>query len=88
VGYIANLHTQAFQGKEPAISTQLSESLDFINKFQETSRCIGDNVMFDVVCGDFNADNMSPGESINFLLHFFFIDAQMISQAKTTTKIC
>ncbi|XP_071449888.1 sphingomyelin phosphodiesterase 5-like [Hetaerina americana] len=62
VGYIANLHTQAFQGTDAVIYSQLSEAVQFIEKFKEKNSNVGDVVKFDIICGDFNADNMSPGD--------------------------
>ncbi|KAF4532969.1 hypothetical protein B566_EDAN000657 [Ephemera danica] len=52
VGYIANLHTQAFQGTEPCIYMQLSESLEFMNQFKKSSYVPDHNLVFDVVCAD------------------------------------
>ncbi|KAG8233161.1 hypothetical protein J437_LFUL014113 [Ladona fulva] len=60
VGYISNLHTQAFQGTDPVIYSQLTETMAFAEKFKENNSQAGDIVKFDVMCGDFNADNMSP----------------------------
>ncbi|XP_046400495.1 sphingomyelin phosphodiesterase 5-like [Ischnura elegans] len=62
VGIIANLHTQAFQGFDAVIYSQLSEALEFIENFKEKNLHTGDIVKFDIVCGDFNADNISPGD--------------------------
>ncbi|CAG2067515.1 unnamed protein product, partial [Timema podura] len=62
VGYISNLHTQAYQGEENVIANQLSETRMFVADFKEKTRQSTDVVDFDIICGDFNADNMSIGE--------------------------
>ncbi|KAK7870133.1 hypothetical protein R5R35_011107 [Gryllus longicercus] len=62
VGFVTNLHTQAFQGKEPVIMSQLTEVNLFLNIFKKKHTQKTDIVEFDVICGDFNADNMSPAD--------------------------
>lgn len=64
VGYIANLHTQAFQGSEAVVLSQLTDIMVFVSLFKEKKTQPRDIIDFDVVCGDFNADNMSPGRVI------------------------
>nr|CAD7453631.1 unnamed protein product [Timema tahoe] len=63
VGYISNLHTQAYQGEENVIANQLSETRLFVADFKEKTRQSTDVVDFDIICGDFNADNMSIGDA-------------------------
>uniref|UniRef100_A0A0P5XL57 Sphingomyelin phosphodiesterase 3 n=1 Tax=Daphnia magna TaxID=35525 RepID=A0A0P5XL57_9CRUS len=77
IAYVANLHGQAYQGKEPVLYHQLSESLSAINAFRLKTRLPEENVIFDVVCGDFNFDNMSPGDAAtqNHPLFNQYIDA-------------
>ncbi|XP_063215961.1 sphingomyelin phosphodiesterase 5-like [Bacillus rossius redtenbacheri] len=62
VGYLCNLHTQAYQGEEAVIDKQLSEVSAFISEFRFATTRECEQVCFDIVCGDFNADNMSPGD--------------------------
>nr|CAD7569362.1 unnamed protein product [Timema californicum] len=63
VGYISNLHTQAYQGEENVIANQLSETRRFVADFKEKTHQSTDVVEFDIICGDFNADNMSIGDA-------------------------
>nr|CAD7263015.1 unnamed protein product [Timema shepardi] len=63
VGYISNLHTQAYQGEENVIANQLSETRRFVADFKEKTHRSTDVVEFDIICGDFNADNMSIGDA-------------------------
>jgi len=62
VGYIANVHTQAFQGSEAVLLSQLTDVMVFVSLFKEKKTQPRDIIDFDVVCGDFNADNISPGK--------------------------
>jgi hypothetical protein len=64
VGYIANMHTQAFQGSEAVLLSQLTDAMIFISLFKEQTAQRRDVIDFDIVCGDFNADNMSPGKEV------------------------
>ncbi|XP_052231861.1 sphingomyelin phosphodiesterase 3-like isoform X3 [Dreissena polymorpha] len=63
VGYLFNTHLQAFQGTKPIVSSQMSEILLWTTEFRERHDAPGEHVTFDILCGDFNIDNMSPGES-------------------------
>lgn len=60
VGYIFTTHLQAYQGMEDIIQKQLDEILSWTKKFREESVKSEDIVVFDVLCGDFNFDNISP----------------------------
>ncbi|XP_069702626.1 sphingomyelin phosphodiesterase 3-like isoform X1 [Periplaneta americana] len=62
VGYIANIHTQAFQGRDAVLSSQLTDVNVFVSLFKEQTAHPLDVIDFDIICGDFNADNMSPGD--------------------------
>lgn len=64
VGYIANMHTQAFQGSEVVLLSQLTDILIFVSLFKEKNTLSEEIIDFDIICGDFNADNMSPGKII------------------------
>ena len=35
-----------------------------MNEFRKSAINSSENVMFDVICGDFNSDNMSPGDAL------------------------
>lgn len=63
VGYVFNTHLQAFQGDKPVVESQLSEIEKWTVEFRDDTYSTGDSVVFDVLCGDFNIDNMSPGEA-------------------------
>lgn len=62
VGYIANTHTQAFQGSEVVLLSQLTDILIFVSLFKEQNTFTEEIIDFDIICGDFNADNMSPAD--------------------------
>lgn len=64
VGYIANMHTQAFQGSEVILLSQLTDILIFVSLFKEQNALSEEIIDFDIICGDFNADNMSPGKML------------------------
>ncbi|KAL5016615.1 hypothetical protein ScPMuIL_006204 [Solemya velum] len=63
VGYIYNTHLQAYQGVNNVLEKQLDCMLQWTREFREQTLDLGDVILFDVVCGDFNFDNMSPGEA-------------------------
>ncbi|XP_052816477.1 sphingomyelin phosphodiesterase 5-like isoform X1 [Mya arenaria] len=62
VGFIFNTHLQAFQGDKPVVQSQLSEILACTREFRADNAGPDEHVMFDILCGDFNIDNMSPCE--------------------------
>lgn len=62
VGYISNLHNVAYQGLEDLISPFLSEAQAQFNQFRKKTLKRGEKEAFAVVCGDFNFDNISPGD--------------------------
>lgn len=68
VGYIANMHTQAFQGSEVILLSQLTDILIFVSLFKEQNALSEEIIDFDIICGDFNADNMSPGKILLFIV--------------------
>lgn len=59
VGYVANLHTLAYEGTKPIISRQLREAHDFISGILK-KKLPNEHLVFSVIGGDFNCDNMSP----------------------------
>jgi len=62
VGILANLHTMAYQGVDPLIDFALTEVKECMDIFRKTEVATNENLLFDVICGDFNSDNMSPGD--------------------------
>ncbi len=48
-------------GTKPIVSSQMSEILLWTTEFRERHDAPGEHVTFDILCGDFNIDNMSPG---------------------------
>ena len=58
---------------EDIIQKQLDEILSWTKKFREESVKSEDIVVFDVLCGDFNFDNISPSMSVQFLDISFYI---------------
>lgn len=62
VGYIFNTHLQAYQGETPIIQKQLDEVQLWTKEFCAMTCGQGDLVTFDILCGDFNFDNISPGD--------------------------
>ncbi|XP_064640656.1 sphingomyelin phosphodiesterase 5-like [Lineus longissimus] len=63
VGYVYTSHLQAYQGDSPVIQQQLSQIERCTAEFREQTFRDDEMVMFDVICGDFNLDNMSPADS-------------------------
>jgi len=62
VGILSNLHTMAYQGKEPLIDAALSEVSAVLEEFRSEHIHPSETLVFDVIGGDFNSDNMSPGD--------------------------
>ncbi|XP_066289150.1 sphingomyelin phosphodiesterase 5-like [Branchiostoma lanceolatum] len=62
VGYITTTHMQSYQGPFEILPRQLDELMTWTEDFRR--RTLGSDVIqvFDILCGDFNFDNMSPGE--------------------------
>ncbi|XP_023931355.1 sphingomyelin phosphodiesterase 3 isoform X2 [Lingula anatina] len=61
VGYLTNTHLQAYPGKDKTHLKQLDCLVQWLEEFRSKKDSFGEVVAFDVVCGDFNFDNMSPG---------------------------
>lgn len=77
VGYVANTHTQAYQGQKNIIGRQLTEASDRFKQYiQETLDSHTETLMFAVFGGDFNADNISKGDQAvqNLPLWSEFVD--------------
>ncbi|XP_077983283.1 sphingomyelin phosphodiesterase 3-like [Glandiceps talaboti] len=62
VGYLATTHLQPLPGDQHIHSLQMDEILKAQDEFRIKSLQRNDLIVFDVLCGDFNFDNMSPGE--------------------------
>ena len=71
IGILANLHTMAYEGPHHLIDAALTEVNVVVNKFRKESVTNTENVMFDVICGDFNMDNMSPCDNVAGNNHLF-----------------
>lgn len=65
VGYVYTTHLQAYQGAESVIVQQLDNIMEWTSLFRRKTADSRDVVLFDVLCGDFNFDNMSPGDKVN-----------------------
>ncbi|XP_037076119.1 sphingomyelin phosphodiesterase 5-like [Pollicipes pollicipes] len=65
VGYIANLHTQAYQDQEPIIYQELQQAHTAFERFRQETLGSDEESVFQMMCGDFNYDNMSPGDAMN-----------------------
>ncbi|XP_076470303.1 sphingomyelin phosphodiesterase 5-like [Babylonia areolata] len=65
VGYVYTSHLQAYQGQEPVLLSQLDNIVEWTAEFRKKTADSRDVVLFDVLCGDFNFDNMSPGDKVN-----------------------
>jgi len=85
VAYVANFHGQAYQGKTQALYHQLSESLCAINAFRLKSHLPDEEVVFDSVCGDFNFDNMSPGDAFTQKHPIF---NQFVDVCSSSNQLC
>lgn len=66
VGFISNSHLQSYQDQDDSIhSNQLREIQMWTNEFKRRRFDNGTEVVgFDIICGDFNIDNMSPGKKL------------------------
>ena len=64
VGILANLHTMAYQGVDPLIDFALTEVKEMMDLFLKSEIAPTENVLFDVISGDFNSDNISPGDAL------------------------
>ena len=62
VGILANLHAVAFQGKEQLIKEALTLVEESITRFRTEVVKSEEKLMWEVVAGDFNCDNLSPGD--------------------------
>lgn len=63
VGYIANLHNVAYEGKDDLVSPFMTEAQSEFNLFREDTLKPEEKLTFATICGDFNFDNMSPSDA-------------------------
>lgn len=63
VGYLANLHNVAYQGDEDLICPSMDDSQKFFNDFRKNTLKPNEEESFAIIAGDFNFDNISPGDS-------------------------
>ncbi|KAL3859764.1 hypothetical protein ACJMK2_009960 [Sinanodonta woodiana] len=61
VGYIYVTHLQAFDGEKVVTLKQLQCILEWTISFRRKTTG-SDKVLCDIICGDFNFDNISPGD--------------------------
>merc|ERR1719221_67225 len=61
----------AYEGPHHLIDAALTEVNEVVNKFRKESVTNTENVLFDVICGDFNMDNMSPCDNVAGNNHLF-----------------
>lgn len=59
---------------------QLDMVIKWIGDFQAASRQPDEEVAFDVLCGDFNFDNCSPGSSITVFQSVLFTNYLLLKQ--------
>ncbi|KAM6141760.1 sphingomyelin phosphodiesterase 5-like [Phoenicopterus ruber ruber] len=65
VGYVGCTHLQAPAADAAVRDAQLTLGLRWLQLFREEQEQRGDVVAFDVLCGDLNFDNCSPGDELN-----------------------
>ena len=66
VGFLANLHNVAYQGDEDLIGPFLTEAQTQFNTFRLKNMKSDETLAFNVICGDFNFDNISTGKLMEF----------------------
>ena len=49
-------------GDKPIVEKQLDSLLEWTDSFRQETLGQSERVVFDVLCGDFNIDNLSPGK--------------------------
>ena len=62
VGILANLHMVAYQGKEQLIALALTHVEEAIDEFRKEVVRPNESLEWEVIGGDYNCDNMSPGD--------------------------
>ncbi|XP_061144742.1 sphingomyelin phosphodiesterase 5 [Syngnathus typhle] len=64
VGYFNCIHLHAPEGEGAIRCEQLNMVTKWIGDFQAANRQADEEVVFDVLCGDFNFDNCSPDDTL------------------------
>ncbi|XP_044063369.1 sphingomyelin phosphodiesterase 5 [Siniperca chuatsi] len=64
VGYFSCTHLHAPEGEGEIRCQQLNMVIKWIGDFQAANRQDDEDVVFDVLCGDFNFDNCSPDDTL------------------------
>lgn len=64
VGYFNCIHLHAPEGEGEIRCEQLNMVTKWIGDFQAANRLPEEDVVFDVLCGDFNFDNCSPDDTL------------------------
>ncbi|XP_051922606.1 sphingomyelin phosphodiesterase 5 isoform X3 [Hippocampus zosterae] len=64
VGYFNCIHLHAPEGEGAIRCEQLNMVTNWIGNFQAATRQPDEEVVFDVLCGDFNFDNCSPDDTL------------------------
>ncbi|XP_028985866.1 sphingomyelin phosphodiesterase 5 isoform X1 [Betta splendens] len=64
VGYFNSTHLHAPEGDGEIRCEQLSMIIKWISDFQAANKEPDEEVIFDVLCGDFNFDNCSPDDTL------------------------
>ena len=62
VGILANLHNVAYQGTEQLIAEALKQVEETMDEFRKDVVKPVETLMWEVIGGDFNCDNLSPGD--------------------------
>ena len=62
VGILANLHNVAYQGSEQLIAEALKQVEETMEEFREEVVKPNETLLWEVIGGDFNCDNLSPGD--------------------------
>ncbi|XP_035684434.1 sphingomyelin phosphodiesterase 5-like [Branchiostoma floridae] len=86
MGYVATTHLQAYQGTRPVQTTQLTLMQTWLQEFRLSTKTGNETVAVDVVCGDFNFDNMSPGYKSSWTHPFMDVYQDVCSLQKGRDK--
>ena len=62
LGILGNLHTVAYQGKQPLVRGALDQVQEALDTFRKEQVGEGERLEWEVVAGDWNVDNQSPGD--------------------------
>lgn len=60
-----------YAGPHSVLCQQLDEILKWIEEFRQETKDAKDKVLFDILCGDLNFDNISPGSLLWCLTYIF-----------------